>query len=1094
MPSPYAYLSPETQTRMKSMFEELTRQGIPAEHVMRYFDENPDQIISSIPPARPNVSMLDSLVGPLLEPSPENLVALPLSFVTGGIAGKLATKFLPNAGIRRLAVRFLADPAARDIEFAAAKQVGLEGAFGSIASINAEKGLLHGLAVSFGMSLPFGVADMVRAAHDDESQAGAFASTVGTFAALDLGLGALGAMGRGVSRLFRSRLSERLFRQTAFGEEMMGKFDDYISMTKALESPSMRNAGAEADLAQAITGNEMADAASRRIGRFVPNQSKRLPGAPGRSGQFGEKTILRRSSLDEPIVGDVLTDPDFGPVFEDFMRVGGNVSLMTPENQAVMAQIARFPALQNKFSMALRERTAPGGLPSVAQAITDTMTTIEAESPAHAAALRAAASDMMTKGMIEDTPAAQTIAAAIRGSGNSADVANLPQSDVIRLLQTFSMSMRDIARLSPDERKAKLVELLDGAQAATEKANPVRSAPKPAVKKLVEALENPGLPDWVREDMARSGKRADRLMNDIDVASHKGLLENDPVIAYIAKTNPELAKRALSGNATRDELLPYAKAQAASSDIKKGTAVTFTNKNGEVVTGKILNVTESLDAAKYVTVEYKDLKTGSRRKETKTLAGVKPVIGAANETEAEAAFAKLHTDLGESARLPRDLKREDAIAPAKKLSWDPPDLVERSVRAPLVAGKPTTRIDRTEVIHHPDTDFYVVGQVYAKSGRDSIEVQNLIFANVKVPEKDLSIPMLVASGTKIELEKLGYVIESTPSTKIIALGGTNYPASKVNLTKAMLRIAEKARRAYALDYKLLDDSFVKRFAAGQVAANEILSKAMPKGMSDKLRDALKRDMSIRAIKNAERRAAVAVTLKEGGVETMAGPDVVPTIMSDAQVQLDIAAVRAAKTIDAETNDLIRRAEVRSKAAAAEKRLAENESFRAVGIDDAVTDNTVNVVAPEEVVADAEWIEKKRASVSKNKAKLDAHPRTLYSRSALTDYKLMASHRPGETLKPELSGLTIEDAANEIHTAIFSDAKAVGLDYIPPLDYNSKWLRGTAKLTHTESQTTFEHSLDDIEGLLKTIDEFDPRNPLLAISASPPMVPKRGRPC
>src|SRR3990167_7038490 len=142
---------------MKAWTEDMIRQGIPAEHVMRYLDENPDKIISQFPPSKPEVDFLDSIIGPLIEPSPENLIALPLSFATGSIAGRLATKFLPSAGVRRLAVRFLTDPLARTVEFETAKKAGLEAAYGAIASIHSEGTFLKGLATSFGVSLPFAV-------------------------------------------------------------------------------------------------------------------------------------------------------------------------------------------------------------------------------------------------------------------------------------------------------------------------------------------------------------------------------------------------------------------------------------------------------------------------------------------------------------------------------------------------------------------------------------------------------------------------------------------------------------------------------------------------------------------------------------------------------------------------------------------------------------------------------------------------------------------------------------------------------------------------------------------------------------------------
>lgn len=230
MPNPLlSQLDDETRQRLLLQAEEAVRQGIPAEQVARLLDENAEQIVKQFGPKRtfaelgesvgaPGLSALGFL-GDLIAPTPENLLALPASFVTGPGVGKLAAKVLPNAGIRRLAVRFLTKEGAAlrgpagskvpKVVFNAADAPFVKDAFGGLARITEEPTLLLSLSRAFGFALPFATLDAAEAITDDESPAGAFATTVGAFAAIDAVLFVgLPRAGRQISKLFRRRVTE----------------------------------------------------------------------------------------------------------------------------------------------------------------------------------------------------------------------------------------------------------------------------------------------------------------------------------------------------------------------------------------------------------------------------------------------------------------------------------------------------------------------------------------------------------------------------------------------------------------------------------------------------------------------------------------------------------------------------------------------------------------------------------------------------------------------------------------------------------------------------------------------------------------------
>src|SRR3990172_10960111 len=60
--------------------------------------------------------------------------------------------------------------------------------------------------------------------------------------------------------------------------------------------------------------------------------------------------------------------------------------------------------------------------------------------------------------------------------------------------------------------------------------------------------------EWLREAFKDANKTFGRIMNDIDAAQYKDLLENDPLVKKLEVINPELAARARSGDITLEEL------------------------------------------------------------------------------------------------------------------------------------------------------------------------------------------------------------------------------------------------------------------------------------------------------------------------------------------------------------------------------------------------------------------------------------------------------------------------------------------------------------------------------------------------------------
>ncbi len=92
------------------------------------------------------------------------------------------------------------------------------------------------------------------------------------------------------------------------------------------------------------------------------------------------------------------------------------------------------------------------------------------------------------------------------------------------------------------------------------------ATPELALEIARQAEPASNLPEYLRADMAARGLRPDRMLHEVDVAQVRGLLDDDPMLAALARHNPELAARARTGNVTLAEMRnAFAKIPAAAS-------------------------------------------------------------------------------------------------------------------------------------------------------------------------------------------------------------------------------------------------------------------------------------------------------------------------------------------------------------------------------------------------------------------------------------------------------------------------------------------------------------------------------------------------
>jgi hypothetical protein len=112
-------------------------------------------------------------------------------------------------------------------------------------------------------------------------------------------------------------------------------------------------------------------------------------------------------------------------------------------------------------------------------------------------------------------------------------------------------------------------------------------APSPAAPAIpaFPAASSGGIPEWAREQMAASGTKTNRILNDADLLNPDlvELIKKDPVLARIAKKGPELANRALRGNITPEEIAPYLSAPDVSVASPAPRKQVMLDKNGRII-------------------------------------------------------------------------------------------------------------------------------------------------------------------------------------------------------------------------------------------------------------------------------------------------------------------------------------------------------------------------------------------------------------------------------------------------------------------------------------------------------------------------------
>lgn len=222
-------LDEDAKARIQQFINEADARGVPVDKINEYIQQNADSFIDnatgqSVLKAAEDVSdPAGKLTGfglSLIEPNAMNLIALPASFYTGGIGGKLLpaiTKFAGSKAIARLAVRFAADGGKGSTYlFDAALKEGLETSYGALIRIAEEPSFIASLGRAVGMAIPFSTAEAIDAVEDDRSPVGAFAGTLSVFTALDLLLTqAVPGVGHVIGKKLRRRIASEFFYEEA---------------------------------------------------------------------------------------------------------------------------------------------------------------------------------------------------------------------------------------------------------------------------------------------------------------------------------------------------------------------------------------------------------------------------------------------------------------------------------------------------------------------------------------------------------------------------------------------------------------------------------------------------------------------------------------------------------------------------------------------------------------------------------------------------------------------------------------------------------------------------------------------------------------
>lgn len=208
---------PETmKLRLGDAIKGMADAGASEDEIAKFLTANEGEIregsynavLNELPLIARAPGMIAEFLGSMLEPSVANIAALPASFTTGPLVGKIAARFLPAHGIKRLVVKFATQA---PVEEWAATEFNRSLLAGSAAvkSIIEEPGFALRMARGFGVALPFSTAHAIDSMNDtsDSTPQGAFVSTLGFFMGFELLLAGGGVVGRSLSRVLGRRVA-----------------------------------------------------------------------------------------------------------------------------------------------------------------------------------------------------------------------------------------------------------------------------------------------------------------------------------------------------------------------------------------------------------------------------------------------------------------------------------------------------------------------------------------------------------------------------------------------------------------------------------------------------------------------------------------------------------------------------------------------------------------------------------------------------------------------------------------------------------------------------------------------------------------------
>jgi len=472
----FSKLDEESKSRIMRMISEAKAKGIPVDQVESFLSQNAELIRQHrnretiFEAAGQRSDPLDTISNVALgfvEPTLENLIALPLSFFTGPLAGKAAGSLLGSRAIKNLAVKFVGDPKARTVIFDTARKAGLTEAFGSLVRIKSEPSFLYALSRATGFALPFAAADAVEAIDEDDSPLAAFGGSLGTFTAIDLLLTrALPGIGHQVAKALRTRVSEEYFAHTTFGESAL-KAEEFVQSrlkkhgllirtdepvaaqieraSKILEEVSLKRASNLPVVAQETFLSKFSSLKRRRealapldpavirsIQINLPEMYSRIVTNPPDDPVVQHIRSLAQKGMNaKDLVNDLLKIDVGPPVFHRRLNPEVQQSLKKKIEDDILAvrsvtetgltaeERSKVEALSDDEISALtnfldRSYNTDSGLLDFADSVRRALNTLRRDSPRAATAIEQSVDQGIAEGLIDESPTAQVIVSAIK--------------------------------------------------------------------------------------------------------------------------------------------------------------------------------------------------------------------------------------------------------------------------------------------------------------------------------------------------------------------------------------------------------------------------------------------------------------------------------------------------------------------------------------------------------------------------------------------------------------------------------------------------------------------------------------------------------